>query len=155
MTSSWFFLSTLNYDARSTTHQIPLIFFYYVDMNNHIFTYCGAWRILICSQEPNTGRLFPRQFSPVHTTYALRLFKVRLIGICYCAEISRGTAFPQRNRQSATCGLCLSEKTGASFSCHFPSPRLNLFSLSFYNESECCEVRFPVVYPSHGYEPCL
>ena len=23
MTSSWFFLSTLNYDARSTTHQIP------------------------------------------------------------------------------------------------------------------------------------
>ena len=24
MTSSWFFLSTLNYDARSTTHQIHL-----------------------------------------------------------------------------------------------------------------------------------
>ena len=23
VTSSWFFLSTLNYDARSTTHQIP------------------------------------------------------------------------------------------------------------------------------------
>ena len=25
MTSSWFFLSTLNYDARSTTHQICLL----------------------------------------------------------------------------------------------------------------------------------
>ena len=25
MTSSWFFLSTLNYDARSTTHQIHLV----------------------------------------------------------------------------------------------------------------------------------
>ena len=27
MTSSWFFLSTLNYDARSTTHQICLSLF--------------------------------------------------------------------------------------------------------------------------------
>jgi len=25
VTSSWFFLSTLNYDARSTTHQIYLV----------------------------------------------------------------------------------------------------------------------------------
>ena len=30
MTSSWFFLSTLNYDARSTTHQIYSVAFVYI-----------------------------------------------------------------------------------------------------------------------------
>ena len=34
MTSSWFFLSTLNYDARSTTHQIYLTVYLFLDLFN-------------------------------------------------------------------------------------------------------------------------
>ena len=36
MTSSWFFLSTLNYDARSTTHQINIIIFTYISSNSRL-----------------------------------------------------------------------------------------------------------------------
>ena len=47
MTSSWFFLSTLNYDARSTTHQI---FLDTVVLLTDTYTYClytqRVWLIL-------------------------------------------------------------------------------------------------------------
>jgi len=76
-------------------------------VNNRVFTSRGAWRILnMFTRAQNWTLYFPRQFSPVHTTYALRLFKVRVIGICYlCRD------FPRNSRQSITCGLCFSQKT--------------------------------------------
>ena len=46
MTSSWFFLSTLNYDARSATHQIHMV---YISSNN--------------DRHP-----VPRTFTPLHYT---------------------------------------------------------------------------------------
>ena len=43
MTSSWFFLSTLNYDARSTTHQICILYIYSTNIGTEYFkhgVYC-------------------------------------------------------------------------------------------------------------------
>jgi len=37
--SSWFFLSTLNYDARSTTHQNPKILGHYMQKEPHYSSY--------------------------------------------------------------------------------------------------------------------
>jgi hypothetical protein len=91
--------------------------------NTYMFTRAHHWTLY-----------FPRQFSPIHTPYALRLFKIRLIGICCLFR-----DFPRNSVPSAQLPvLNCAQKTCASFSCHFPSPRLNLFSLSFFNESECC-----------------
>jgi len=46
VTSSWFFLSTLNYDARSTTHQIYLVWTHkaakYQDVVQEMLTSCKA-----------------------------------------------------------------------------------------------------------------
>ena len=39
MTSSWFFLSTLNYNARSITYQIYISMY----VNHHIFGSCLYW----------------------------------------------------------------------------------------------------------------
>ena len=33
MTSSWFFLSALNYDARSTTHQMQIFIYCYITLH--------------------------------------------------------------------------------------------------------------------------
>ena len=45
MTSSWFFLSTLNYDARSTTHHIDKNQFNigYVSFGHTVFTWARVW----------------------------------------------------------------------------------------------------------------
>ena len=60
MTSSWFFLSTLNYDARSTTHQIPsrcvspLVPYHIITSSycssvplNNVFMF-NVWMFLLC-----------------------------------------------------------------------------------------------------------
>ena len=39
MTSTWFFLSTLNYDAQSTTHQIYMYSVNYMYVVNYMHTY--------------------------------------------------------------------------------------------------------------------
>jgi hypothetical protein len=81
---------------------------------------------------------FPRQFSTVHTTYALRLFNILLIGICYlCRD------FQQNSVSSAQPSVCYMwavffTEDVCIFSCHFPSPRLNFF-FALYNASECCK----------------
>jgi len=38
VTSSWFFLSTLNFDARSTTHQIKEVVYDYI-LSTYFVTY--------------------------------------------------------------------------------------------------------------------
>jgi len=38
VTSNWFFLSTLNYDARSTTHQIYTIIISFYIISDSLFT---------------------------------------------------------------------------------------------------------------------
>ena len=47
MTSSWFFLSTLNYDARSTIHQTGLVFSAYASCRRRCVSGYGV-RVLWC-----------------------------------------------------------------------------------------------------------
>ena len=58
MTSSWFFLSTLNYDARSTTHHIlkfchkqKVTFLVTVVNSRVVFSELGGWGLGIASQQ--------------------------------------------------------------------------------------------------------
>ena len=69
MTSSWFFLSTLNYDARSTTHQI-LIFSWYANVCCH--HHCSG-RSVTAKNTHTTDTAETRSFTAIfHVGFVLR-----------------------------------------------------------------------------------
>ena len=78
MTSSWFFLSTLNYDARSTTHQICLISYTLCRNYSHKLRARKAkeaipgtiYKIFLLRHIPGSGG--PTQLSPYWISHAKR-----------------------------------------------------------------------------------
>ena len=99
VTSSWFFLSTLNYDARSTTHQ-----------NNNVFLCIGKRTLNLKEGEPNKHEcgdpilfwrepaLLSSKMSCLHILWSLDVTLALTLGLyqvacifgldCYCYHIT-------------------------------------------------------------------
>ena len=98
MTSSWFFLSTLNYDARSTTHQI------YTGLTK--LTEINLERVHVVALEPNSATNIITEM-----THALCI--LYNMGLCYLmfsfcgshrCKIGRGITWSQYGRPVFTAG---------------------------------------------------
>ena len=76
MTSSWFFLSTLNYDARSTTHQTKI----YVTLTN-------LWMIIYTAPMNTTLHAAAVAARSVSTTRLIRLSKLSAVTFYFTVSV--------------------------------------------------------------------